>query len=227
MESFRTADGRTLSYRREGSGPLLVCHPGGPGFSSRYFGDLAGLGLHADPSQPPRQRRLRPPDRPAGIRDGRLRIRSRRAACSPRARADASPRTLARRRGGSGVRGRLSRPHRSARPRQHPRPIRPGAACGHGSGREGQGRQTVVGGRARRAGGRAGGPVRERRGARRARAAGVSPSTSGSTAPPRRRTSTPSGARYPWPTPCFSSTTRSSRRSTCGRTCRRSRRRRS
>src|SRR5437879_4873637 len=44
MESFRTADGRTLSYRREGSGPLLVCHPGGPGFSSRYFGDLAGLG---------------------------------------------------------------------------------------------------------------------------------------------------------------------------------------
>ena len=44
MESFRTADGRALSYRREGSGPLLVCHPGGPGFSSRYFGDLAGLG---------------------------------------------------------------------------------------------------------------------------------------------------------------------------------------
>src|SRR3954471_21062202 len=44
MESFRTADGRTLSYRREGEGPLLVCHPGGPGFSSRYFGDLAGLG---------------------------------------------------------------------------------------------------------------------------------------------------------------------------------------
>jgi pimeloyl-ACP methyl ester carboxylesterase len=44
VESFRTADGRTLSYRREGSGPVLVCHPGGPGFSSRYFGDLAGLG---------------------------------------------------------------------------------------------------------------------------------------------------------------------------------------
>src|SRR4051812_9051165 len=43
-DAFRTADGRTLSYRREGSGPLLVCHPGGPGFSSRYFGDLAGLG---------------------------------------------------------------------------------------------------------------------------------------------------------------------------------------
>ncbi len=44
MESFRTADGRTLAYRREGAGPVLICHPGGPGFSSRYFGDLAGLG---------------------------------------------------------------------------------------------------------------------------------------------------------------------------------------
>jgi pimeloyl-ACP methyl ester carboxylesterase len=44
VESFRTADGRTLSYRREGFGAVLVCHPGGPGFSSRYFGDLAGLG---------------------------------------------------------------------------------------------------------------------------------------------------------------------------------------
>lgn len=44
MESFRAADGRTLAYRRTGSGPTLVCHPGGPGFSSRYFGSLAGLG---------------------------------------------------------------------------------------------------------------------------------------------------------------------------------------
>jgi pimeloyl-ACP methyl ester carboxylesterase len=44
MESFRTDDGRTLSYGRAGTGPVLVCHPGGPGFSSRYFGDLAGLG---------------------------------------------------------------------------------------------------------------------------------------------------------------------------------------
>ncbi len=43
-EAFTTADGRLLSYEREGDGPLLVCHPGGPGFSSRYFGDLAGLG---------------------------------------------------------------------------------------------------------------------------------------------------------------------------------------
>jgi pimeloyl-ACP methyl ester carboxylesterase len=46
VESFHTADGRVLSYRREGAGPLLVCHPGGPGFSARYFGDLAGLGAH-------------------------------------------------------------------------------------------------------------------------------------------------------------------------------------
>jgi proline-specific peptidase len=42
--SFETTDGRLLSYRVEGSGPTLVCHPGGPGFSSRYLGDLAGLG---------------------------------------------------------------------------------------------------------------------------------------------------------------------------------------
>ncbi len=42
-ESFRTQDGRTLAYRREGSGPVLVCHPGGPGFSSLYLSDLAGL----------------------------------------------------------------------------------------------------------------------------------------------------------------------------------------
>jgi pimeloyl-ACP methyl ester carboxylesterase len=44
VESFRTRDGRTLAYRVVGSGPTLVCHPGGPGFSSRYFADFAGLG---------------------------------------------------------------------------------------------------------------------------------------------------------------------------------------
>jgi pimeloyl-ACP methyl ester carboxylesterase len=38
-----TADGRKLTYRRLGKGPVLVCHPGGPGFSATYFGDLAGL----------------------------------------------------------------------------------------------------------------------------------------------------------------------------------------
>jgi pimeloyl-ACP methyl ester carboxylesterase len=43
-ESFRSADGLTLQYHRLGDGPLLVCHPGGPGFSSGYFaGDLGGL----------------------------------------------------------------------------------------------------------------------------------------------------------------------------------------
>lgn len=44
MESFVTADGRTLTHSREGAGPLLVCHPGGPGFDSGYFQGLAGLG---------------------------------------------------------------------------------------------------------------------------------------------------------------------------------------
>jgi proline-specific peptidase len=43
MESLATQDGRTLTYHLVGEGPALVCHPGGPGFSSRYFGDLAGL----------------------------------------------------------------------------------------------------------------------------------------------------------------------------------------
>jgi len=42
--SMKTADGRTLTYHTVGNdGPVLVCHPGGPGFSSLYFGDLAGL----------------------------------------------------------------------------------------------------------------------------------------------------------------------------------------
>ena len=43
LVSMKTADGRTLGYHRMGSGPVLVCHPGGPGFSALYFGDLAGL----------------------------------------------------------------------------------------------------------------------------------------------------------------------------------------
>jgi len=32
-----------LAYRREGTGPLLVCHPGGPGFSGATLTDLGGL----------------------------------------------------------------------------------------------------------------------------------------------------------------------------------------
>jgi pimeloyl-ACP methyl ester carboxylesterase len=38
-----TADGRKLTYRKLGHGPVLICHPGGPGYSSTYFADLAGL----------------------------------------------------------------------------------------------------------------------------------------------------------------------------------------
>jgi proline-specific peptidase len=38
-----TTGGRKLGYRQMGNGPVLVCHPGGPGFSSLYFADLAGL----------------------------------------------------------------------------------------------------------------------------------------------------------------------------------------
>jgi pimeloyl-ACP methyl ester carboxylesterase len=42
-----TSDGRSLAYRVVGDGgPTLVCHPGGPGFSSLYFGELAGLEEH-------------------------------------------------------------------------------------------------------------------------------------------------------------------------------------
>lgn len=40
---FTTADGRKLTYRHMGTGPVLVCHPGGPGFSSSEFGDLAAM----------------------------------------------------------------------------------------------------------------------------------------------------------------------------------------
>src|SRR4051794_1066138 len=44
VESLVTRDGRTLGYRRIGRGPVLICHPGGPGFSSAYLVDMAGLG---------------------------------------------------------------------------------------------------------------------------------------------------------------------------------------
>ena len=43
IEIFATPDGLTLSYERRGSGPLLVCHPGGPGGSAAEFHDFAGL----------------------------------------------------------------------------------------------------------------------------------------------------------------------------------------
>jgi proline-specific peptidase len=43
MEALTTHDGRRLAYRRAGEGPALVCHGGGPGFSSLYLADLGGL----------------------------------------------------------------------------------------------------------------------------------------------------------------------------------------
>lgn len=43
MDGLSTNDGRRLAYRRTGSGPTLVCHGGGPGFSSLYLGNLGGL----------------------------------------------------------------------------------------------------------------------------------------------------------------------------------------
>jgi proline iminopeptidase len=43
IEIFTTPDGLTLSYERRGSGPLLVCHPGGPGGSASEFLGFAGL----------------------------------------------------------------------------------------------------------------------------------------------------------------------------------------
>lgn len=43
IDIFSTPEGLTLSYERRGSGPLLVCHPGGPGGSAAEFLDFAGL----------------------------------------------------------------------------------------------------------------------------------------------------------------------------------------
>jgi proline-specific peptidase len=38
-----TGDGRALAYKRVGSGPLLLCHCGGPGFPGATLGELGGL----------------------------------------------------------------------------------------------------------------------------------------------------------------------------------------
>ena len=43
MPVAQTCGGRALSYELRGSGELLVCHPGGPGFSAAYLEDLGGL----------------------------------------------------------------------------------------------------------------------------------------------------------------------------------------
>ena len=46
IEIFTTPEGLTLSYERRGNGPLLVCHPGGPGGSAAEFEDFAGFLFH-------------------------------------------------------------------------------------------------------------------------------------------------------------------------------------
>jgi proline iminopeptidase len=43
MPTLRTPDGRRLFYDPRGAGEPLVCHPGGPGFSGAYLGELGGL----------------------------------------------------------------------------------------------------------------------------------------------------------------------------------------
>ncbi len=43
MQRFRSWDGTGLAYRLVGSGPPLVCVPGGPGQAAEYLGELGGL----------------------------------------------------------------------------------------------------------------------------------------------------------------------------------------
>lgn len=46
MRRFRSWDGTDLAYRMVGSGPPLVCVPGGPGQAVEYLGELGGLSDH-------------------------------------------------------------------------------------------------------------------------------------------------------------------------------------
>ena len=46
MRRFRSWDGTELAYRVAGSGPPLVCIPGGPGQAVEYLGELGGLSSH-------------------------------------------------------------------------------------------------------------------------------------------------------------------------------------
>ncbi len=46
MAYFDSYDATRLAYHEYGSGPVLVCLPGGPARASRYLGDLAGLAEH-------------------------------------------------------------------------------------------------------------------------------------------------------------------------------------
>ena len=43
MPALTTEDARTLAWHERGSGPPLLCHPGGPGCSAEYFGGLPNL----------------------------------------------------------------------------------------------------------------------------------------------------------------------------------------
>jgi pimeloyl-ACP methyl ester carboxylesterase len=67
--SATTRDGRKLTYGLVGSGPVLLCHPGGPGFSAAYFENLAGLDAHRTLVL------VSPPERAAPIRGSRRRTR--------------------------------------------------------------------------------------------------------------------------------------------------------
>ena len=44
--SFRSWDGTRLAYTEVGTGPRLICVPGGPGRASAYLEDLGGLSEH-------------------------------------------------------------------------------------------------------------------------------------------------------------------------------------
>jgi pimeloyl-ACP methyl ester carboxylesterase len=48
VPTFDSYDGTTLSYTIEGSGPPLVCLPGGPARPAGYLGDLGGLAEHRE-----------------------------------------------------------------------------------------------------------------------------------------------------------------------------------
>ena len=119
-ERFTTRDGRTLGYHRRGSGPTLVCHPGGPGFSSLYFGDLGGLDRELelvllDPRGTGGSGTARDPrayaiaDYAADVEELREHLGLERILARP----------LARRGRRDRVRGRPPRPRRAADPREH------------------------------------------------------------------------------------------------------------
>ncbi|MEV6495203.1 alpha/beta hydrolase [Actinoplanes sp. NPDC051633] len=46
MQRFHSWDGTQLAYRVAGSGPPLICIPGGPGQAVEYLGELGGLSRH-------------------------------------------------------------------------------------------------------------------------------------------------------------------------------------